>query len=63
MAMAIERTNSFHLMLSNDELDLLRLLAERDGLTSSDYLRTLLRPLTLTLAASDLSPSPISASC
>jgi hypothetical protein len=43
MAMAIDRTNSFHLMLSTDELTLLRLLAEREGLTSSDYLRTLLR--------------------
>jgi hypothetical protein len=43
MAMAIERTCSFHLMLSNDELGLLRLLAEREGLTASDYLRTLLR--------------------
>lgn len=43
MDMAIERSNSFHLMLSDDELALLRLLAERDGLNASDYLRTLLR--------------------
>jgi hypothetical protein len=43
MAMAIERNNSFHLMLSDDELGLLRMLAERDGLNASDYLRTLLR--------------------
>lgn len=43
MAMPIERSNSFHLMLSDDELSLLRLLAERDGLNASDYLRTLLR--------------------
>jgi hypothetical protein len=45
MAMAIERTNSFHLMLSDDELTLLRLLAEREGLNPSDYLRTTLRRL------------------
>jgi hypothetical protein len=43
--MAIERTNSFHLMLSDDELKLLRLLAEREGLTPSDFLRTTLRRL------------------
>jgi hypothetical protein len=41
--MAIERTNSFHLLLSDDELKLLRLLAERDGLNASDYLRSLIR--------------------
>jgi hypothetical protein len=41
--MAIERPNSFHLMLSDDELALLRLLAEREGLNASDYLRRLLR--------------------
>jgi hypothetical protein len=43
--MAIERNNSFHLLLSNDELKLLRLLAEREGLTASDYLRATLRRL------------------
>ena len=43
MAMAIERNNSFHLLLSDDELKLLRLLAEREGLNASDYLRTLIR--------------------
>jgi hypothetical protein len=43
MDMAIERTNSFHLMLSDDELSLLRMLAERDGLNASDYLRSLIR--------------------
>jgi hypothetical protein len=43
--MAIERNNSFHLMLSDDELSLLRLLAEREGLTASDYLRSLLRQM------------------
>jgi hypothetical protein len=43
MAMAIERKNSFHLLLSDDELALLRLLAEREGLNASDYLRTTLR--------------------
>lgn len=39
------RTNSFHLLLSDDELELLRLLAEREGLNASDYLRTMLRRL------------------
>ena len=43
MAMAIERKNSFHLLLSDDELVLLQLLAEREGLNASDYLRTVLR--------------------
>ncbi len=45
MAMAIERKNSFHLLLSDDELNLLRLLAEREGLNASDYLRSTLRQL------------------
>lgn len=45
MAMAIERKNSFHLLLSDDELTLLRLLAEREGLNASDFLRTMLRQL------------------
>jgi hypothetical protein len=45
MAMAIERKNSFHLLLSDDELELLKLLAEREGLNSSDYLRSLLRQM------------------
>lgn len=43
--MAIERTNSFHLLLSDDELSLLKLLAERDGLNASDYLRSLIRQM------------------
>ncbi len=43
--MPIDRKNSFHLMLSDDEMTLLRLLAEREGLTASDYLRTVLRRL------------------
>jgi len=41
--MAIERPNSFHLMLSDDELKLLRLLAEQEGLNASDYLRSMMR--------------------
>jgi hypothetical protein len=45
MAMPIQRNNSFHLLLSDDELKLLRLLAEREGLNASDYLRTMLRQL------------------
>ena len=43
MAMPIERSNSFHLMLSDDELALLRMLAEQEGLNASDYLRSLMR--------------------
>ena len=43
--MAIDRKNSFHLLLSDDELNLLRLLAEREGLNASDYLRSLLRQM------------------
>jgi hypothetical protein len=43
MAMAIQRANSFHLLLSDDELRLLRLLAEREGQNASDYLRMLIR--------------------
>ena len=45
MAMTIARKNSFHLLLSDDELSLLQMLAEREGLTASDYLRTMLRRL------------------
>ena len=48
MAMAIERKNSFHLLLSDDELALLKLLAEREGLNASDYLRHLLRQMAST---------------
>jgi hypothetical protein len=43
--MAIERNNNFHLLLSDDELRLLRLLAEREGLNASDYLRSVLRQM------------------
>jgi hypothetical protein len=43
--MPIERKNSFHLLLSDDESKLLRLLAEREGLNASDYLRSLLRQM------------------
>jgi hypothetical protein len=43
--MAIVRNNSFHLLLSDDEQELLRLLAEREGLNASDYLRSLLRQM------------------
>jgi hypothetical protein len=41
--MPIERNNSFHLLLSDDELKLLKLLADRDGLNASDYLRMVIR--------------------
>ena len=43
--MTIERNNSFHLLLSDDELKLLKLLAEREGLNASDYLRMLIRSM------------------
>ncbi len=43
--MAIERDNTFHLLLSDDELKLLKLLAEREGLNASDYLRMLIRTM------------------
>ena len=43
--MPIDRKNSFHLLLSDDELNLLRLLAEREGLNASDYLRSLIRQM------------------
>ena len=43
--MPIVRNNSFHLLLSDDEQELLRLLAEREGLNASDYLRSLLRQM------------------
>jgi hypothetical protein len=43
--MAIERNNSFHLLLSDDELKLLKLLAEKEGLNASDYLRMLIRTM------------------
>lgn len=43
--MAIDRNNSFHLLLSDDELKLLKLLAEKDGLNASDYLRSLIREM------------------
>lgn len=41
----IDRKNSFHLLLSDDELKLLKLLAEREGLNASDHLRSLLRQM------------------
>jgi hypothetical protein len=41
--MPIERNNSFHLMLSEDELTLLKMLAEQKGVNASDYLRLLIR--------------------
>ena len=44
-SVSIDRNNSFHLLLSDDELKLLRLLAEREGLNASDYLRMLLRQM------------------
>jgi hypothetical protein len=40
---AIERNNTFPLLLSDDELKLLNLLAERDGLDASEYLRSVIR--------------------
>jgi hypothetical protein len=46
--MAIERNHTFHLFLSDDELKLLELLAERDGLDASEYLRALIRNMAST---------------
>lgn len=43
--MAIARDNSFHLLLSDDELTLLKLLAEREGLNAPDFLRMLIRTM------------------
>jgi hypothetical protein len=40
---AIARTNVFQLLLSDDELRLLELLAERDGMSAADYLRSVIR--------------------
>jgi hypothetical protein len=48
--MSIERTNTFHLLLSDDELKLLKLLAERDGLDASEYLRSMIRMMPSTNA-------------
>ena len=50
--MPIERSNAFHLLLSDDELRLLTLLAERDGLERAEYLRALIRAMPSTLAPS-----------
>jgi hypothetical protein len=47
---AIERNNGFHLLLSDDELKLLQLLAERDGLNPSEYLRSVIRMMPSTNA-------------
>jgi hypothetical protein len=41
--MAPERPNQFKILLSDDELDMLRELAERDGVTASDYVRLFIR--------------------
>lgn len=41
--MAPERANQFKMLLSDEELAMLRELAEHRGLTASDYLRTLIR--------------------
>jgi hypothetical protein len=41
--MAPERPNQFKMLLSDDEVQILRDLADRQGLTASDYLRQLIR--------------------
>ena len=41
--MAPERPNQFKILLSDEELDMLKELAERDGLTASDYVRLFIR--------------------
>ena len=59
--MDMDRKNSFHLLLSDDELALLHMLAEREGLNASDFLRMTLRrmagmsaPQMLALRSSEL---------
>jgi hypothetical protein len=44
--MAPARPNQFKMMLSDEELETLRELAEEEGLTASDYLRTIIRDRT-----------------
>jgi hypothetical protein len=39
----LKRDNSFHLLLSDDELDMLRGLADAAGLNASDFLRLYIR--------------------
>lgn len=39
----VARKTQFHMLLSNDEDTMLRWLADADGLTASDYLRTTIR--------------------
>jgi hypothetical protein len=41
--MAPQRPNQFKMLLSDEELKLLRELAESRGLTASDYIRQLIR--------------------
>lgn len=41
--MAPERPNQFKILLSDEELEMLRELAERDGVTASDYVRLFVR--------------------
>lgn len=40
---AIERTRSFRVLVSEEEQAMLRALAERDGVTASDYVRMFIR--------------------
>jgi hypothetical protein len=41
--MAPERDRQFRMNVADEELEMLRQLAEADGLTASDYLRTAIR--------------------
>jgi hypothetical protein len=41
--MAPQRSNQLHIMLSDEELTMVRELAEANGLTSSDYIRQFIR--------------------
>lgn len=59
--MAIERNNSFHLLLSDDELKLLKLLADRDGLNASDYLRMVIRMMPSTSSPTIAQTTPLGA--
>lgn len=40
---AVERNKQFHMLLSEEERELLQGLADRAGLSASDYLRTTIR--------------------
>jgi hypothetical protein len=56
--MAPERPNQFKILLSDEELKMLRELAERDGLTASDYVRLFVRKESAQLKAEKIGFGP-----